>query len=554
MHYGGPSWGVASAYYSNVVREECKQTPGLRFIGERRAWCGYVDAAEAAALRLAARGVRIDMSALPRSADPLTDTAKTKLAPPRPILVPPIAVRDLRDYQGLGVEFLVGHAAEGAILADDVGLGKTVQAIRAARALRGKTIIVVPNFLKSVWTTAITGDKTLTPPTPVGWPGAKFELLGKTKPWPIKPDTQIVIINYDVLYAWADTLIEWQPSTIIFDEAHYLMGGKARRTRSAARISGACANRFGLSATPMTSRPRDLWAPVNIISPGRLGDNPWPYYKLHCGAFTETVHTKTQDRTVWNTKGNSNLDELRKRLEHFMLRRNKTEVALQIPPKTRQIIEVEVDKRFVLAISVALQNDDSLRRALEMASDGKLTDVAQLALGHIEAGHSVVIGCWRRSVAEALADAIRGAGVQEVGVIHGEIPQKKREATIKSKPKLTCITYGTSVGIDLSYADVGIGAELTFVPSDYLQWEGRFARFRQTRNVLVQYIIARGTADELIKDGVLKKLHTRDGALGKSDDKMREDLEGIEKSPAEQLKTLYDRIRAKQAAQEDTDD
>ncbi len=547
MHYGGSSWGIFCGYYSDKVHAECKKTPGLHWTAQRKAWCGYKDAVEAAAYRMRSLGIRIDTHTLD---DALTTVAHDRM---RPILVPALATRDLRDYQSTGVEFIVMHSPEGVILADDVGLGKTVQAIRAARALNGKTIIVVPNFLKSVWVTAILGDKTLTPPTPVGWPGAKFEVLGKTKPWAIHPDTKIVIINYDVLHAWADTLIAWQPSTIIFDECHYLMGEKARRTRSAARIAAACANRIGLSATPMTSRPRDLWAPVNVISPGRFGENPWPYYKMHCNAFTETVQTKMQDRLVWNTKGSSNLDELQKRLSHFMLRRNKSDVSLQIPLKMRQIVEVDVDKRFVLAISVALQNDDSLRRALEMASDGKLGDVAQLVLNHVASGHSVVIGCWRKAVAEALADGIRGAGVKEVGVIHSEINAKKRKALIASKPKVTCITYGTSVGIDLSYADVGVGAELTHVPSDLLQWEGRFARFRQTRNVLVQYIIARGTADELIRDGVLKKLHVLEGSLGKSDNKLREDLAGVEKSPAEQLKTLYDRIRAKQSAQEESE-
>lgn len=547
IHHGGNEWSCFCPYFSPLIKEECRRTPGMRWSPERRAWVGYVDAVDAAARRLVGRGVRIDMSALP--SDEMREASRTMYGTTN--LIAPIATRDLRDYQKIGVEFGVAHAGEGVIIADDVGLGKTLELIRIARALRGKTVIGCPEFLRGVWETGIRGDKALDPPTPVGWPGVTIFHARTTKPSPIPPDTQVVIVNYTILHDWLDTLIEWEPSTLLLDEIHMLMGDKARRTRAAEKLGAACAHRAGASATPMMSRPRDLWAPVNIISAGRLGTDPWAFYKLHCAAFQETIQLKDQARIVWNTKGSSNLEELQRRINFFMLRRTKSEVRLQLPPKQRQIIEVNVDKRFVVAIAAALKSDASLQQALQMASDGKLPDVVQLVLGHVHAGHKVIVGCWRRVIAEAIANAAREAGVASVGVIHGEIPQKKRDAAIKSKPDVTCITYGTSVGIDLSYADVGVAAELTFLPSEMLQWEGRYARFRQKNPVLVQYVVGRGTADELIRDGILRKLRVRTGALGKHDDEMQEDIEAIEKSPAEQLKSLYDRIVADQAQKED---
>ena len=555
-HYGGAEWGIESPSYSPTVHLECKATPGLRWTPERHAWCGYVDGIDAAARRILAKKIRIDVSALPEPGQIPTN------------ILAPIAVTDLRPYQVDGAKFLIGHSASGAFLADEVGVGKTVQALRAARALRGRLLIVCPNFLKNVWEVGLDGDKKLDPPTPAGWPGQKRLILkGTTTAAPDAAsksskaareslaladrlrasdcDTQIVIVNYDILYAWVDVLLAWAPQTVVFDEAHYLMGDKARRTRAAERLTKSIPSRMMLSATPMTSRPRDLWAPVNVLSEGRFGA-PFAYFKKHAAAFQERI---SAERVVWNTKGSSDLPELQRRLSFFMLRRTQEDVALQLPPRTRQIIEVDVERRFQLSMAVALQNDDSLRRALDMAADGKLQDVAQIVLGHVqEGGKKVVVGTWRKAVAEELANALRGAGV-DAHVITGDVSAKKRAEILKAQPEVICATLDSmGVGLDLSFASIGVCAELHYVPSKLVQWEGRIHRFRQKLPTLFQYIIARGTADELIKDMVIRKLHTFSKGVGKSSDKLGDDLSGIEKSPTQVLKGLYERMKAKQKA------
>lgn len=560
-HYGGAEWGIESSSFSPTVRDESKTTPGMRWVGERRSWCGYVDAVDAAATRILAKGLRLDTSTLP-------DPGNLGAAP----VIPVMAFTDLRDYQKVGVTFLVGHAAEGAFLADEVGLGKTLQALRAVRALRGKTVIICPNFLKGVWLTGLEGDSTLDPPTPAGWPGMRVMCLkGTGIDKVIEPgaklsktdrdtadmaaairnnEVDILIINYDILHAWLPVLLAWGPVNLIFDEGHMLMGDKARRTRAAEELARHVPHRMMLTATPMTSRPRDLWAPVNVLSPGRFG-HPFPFFKAHCNAFQERV---SAERVVWNTKGSSRLEELQRRLTFFMLRRTKDDVQLQLPPRQRQIIEVDVERQFVVAMAVALQNDASMRRALDMAADGKLPDVARLALSHVEAGHKIVIGTWRKVVAEALADALIQAGVDSVRVITGDVSPKKRAEILKEQPTVTCMTLDLAMGLDMSYADIGLCAELHVVPSKLIQWEGRLHRFRQKRSTLFQYVIGRGTADEIIRDMVIRKMGTFAEGVGKSSDKLMQDLEGEEKSPVEVLKGLYERMRAKQKAKFYVDD
>ena len=86
-------------------------------------------------------------------------------------------------------------------------------------------------------------------------------------------------------------------------------------------------------------------------------------------------------------------------------------------------------------------------------------------------------------------------------------------------------------------------AELTWEPHELAQFEARAHRFGQKRSVLIQYVIAKGTTDELIADAVIQKLDTINKVIGESRDGLKEDLEGSN-SPIDPLKALYDAFMA----------
>ena len=104
------------------------------------------------------------------------------------------------------------------------------------------------------------------------------------------------------------------------------------------------------------------------------------------------------------------------------------------------------------------------------------------------------------------------------------------------------------MGLDIVLRERGDCAELHYVPSKLVQWEGRLHRFRQKRPTLFQYVIGTGTADELIRDMVIKKMHTFKDGVGKSSDQLMDDLEGGKKTATEVLRGLYARMQAKQKA------
>lgn len=524
-------YGIQSARYSPTVRQECRITPGLEFDRPRRAWCGYIDAVAVAAKRIQASGVPIDTRVLQKSEVPA---------------LPPFDEVSLRDYQIEGVRFLLEHAAEGCLLADSMGIGKSAQALRAAQALRNHTLVVCPAIARMMWTREAAK----------WWPEATPILLSGTRPPPapftadpplLPEGPALLIIHYEILHAWAQALNEIE-LTLILDEVHlHLMSDKSRRSKAVRAISVEAPCRVALSGTPMTGRPRDLWNVIDTLCPGRMGvRSPFPFFYRYCDAKKEQV---TLERTALITTGSSHEEELRERMTYFMLRRTKTDVALELPPKTRQVLEVEVEHNYVANVATALGSDSAMRKALDQAADGKLEDVLKLAIGHLEEDQQIVVFTHRRRIAEVLCEDLLNAGYK-AEFIHGGMALKERERIVAAPPQAICCTIdSTGVAISFAHASVAIFAELDWVPSKLLQAEDRLHRFLQQNPVLIQYVIALGTADELIAAGCIGKLATFEQVIGKTDDGLRGSLEGEEKSDMDILRDLYNRLTA-----EGTDD
>jgi len=529
VSHDGPVWALSSQFYSKPLYRLAKSIPGISWDPTAKAWVGRADAIHTAVKAGRAAGLHI---------------VGDVVIPPS-TLTAPLADKGLRDYQRVGVEFLIAHGQEGVILADDLGLGKTAQAIVAARAIKGRTVVVCPAFVRYVWAKEL--EK--------WWPAARVAHLKGTKPTPIDDTVDVAIINYDVLHAWADLLggplAKWSPAVIVFDELHYCMSPRARRTRAGADLSQIVRYRIGLTGTPMTSRPRDLWSVAEVLTPGRFG-NFFDYGRRYCDGKREQV---TPEKAVWNFDGASRLDELHDRMTYspktpwgFMLRRLKSDVAMELPPLTRQMIEVAVAKPHRAPLASAFSDNTALRRALDTAADGKIADAVSLVKGHLAQGHKVVVLTYRRAIAETIGTSVTlsldGDTRLARATITGDVPQEVRKVIVDAQPNLLCATMdSTSVGIDLSFADVVVFVELDWVPSKLLQCEGRLHRFGQARPVLAQYLIARGTADDYIRRAVLAKLDNFHAAIGKTDDKLVKDLRGLERSGADTLRALYERLK-----------
>jgi len=240
----------------------------------------------------------------------------------------------------------------------------------------------------------------------------------------------------------------------------------------------------------------------------------WGYASKNCdGHKIDVSGPENTTKTVWDFDGRSNLKELRQRLDWFCLRRTKREVLKELPALQRQIIDVAVPPKNRIAATAQMVGDKRrMRAALDSAADGKLKSVLELVKAHLEAGQRVVVGTYRRAVCERIATTL--AETAPTQFIHGGIPLTRRQKIINELARtegaccLVANIDATSTGVDLTFAGVVVLAELVWEPRDLVQFEARVHRFgaSETEPVLVQYVIARGTGDELILQAVINKL------------------------------------------------
>lgn len=258
-------------------------------------------------------------------------------------------------FQKAGIEYAIER--QRTLIADPPGLGKTIQAVGVHNVVMcQKILIVCPASLKYNWerewlkwdvhglTVGIAHSKSRTKTKD-----------GITERWTEYnwPDTQVIIINYDMLDTFDDEVkaIEWD--LLICDEAHLLKSRKARRTlcvfggrRPGKRSTGRKAKTYTeivatrslfLTGTPILSRPAELWTLIRACDRTGLGRNWNDYVERYCAAF--------YDGFGYDTTGASNLDELNRLLrERFMVRRDKKSVLKELPDKTRELIMITADK------------------------------------------------------------------------------------------------------------------------------------------------------------------------------------------------------------------
>lgn len=427
-------------------------------------------------------------------------------------------------FQQAGVEFLMGRA--NALLADEMGLGKTIQAIGVinADATIAKVLVVCPASLKLNWKAEITKWQTRGLTVGVAT-GKEF------------PDTQVVVINYDITAKHADSIhgVAWD--LLILDEAHYVKNPDAKRTstllgkwnRDASKVLPAVKARrkIAITGTPIPNRPKELFGLLNFLAPGAFGGF-LTYAKQYCAAY--------QDAYGWQTDGASNLDELQSRLRStVMVRRLKDEVLKELPAKIRQIIPMEgfealvkQEQELLAKLGVDPESDwdafvaslragavfeemSALRKKLALA---KAPAVIEHVRDLLESGESkVIVMAHHKDVVDLITAAFDGAVVK----VDGGTPVEARQAAVEqfqTNPEVKVFVgniIAAGVGLTLTASRTVVFAELDWVPGNVVQAEDRAHRIGQQDTVLIQYLVVDGSLDSRLaqvlqsKAGVIRQ-------------------------------------------------
>lgn len=432
----------------------------------------------------------------------------------------------LYDFQKTGVDFI--HRNMGTcLLADQMGVGKTIQALFYLKeAGLSQVLVVCPASVTYKWKAEAER-----------WVDMEAEVLatGKQK----IGDVPIHIMSYAIMTARAKELSATLWDLVIFDECHQIKSQAAKRTLGAQLLTAK--RKLFLSGTPLLNRPIEMFTTLNMIDSLQF-DNYWKFAKRYCAAY------KHPRLGFWVVDGQSNLDELRKRLEPIMLRRTKQEVLKDLPDMTRSIVPVAIDNkteyRQVLSdLKAWLRKNGKTNRATaltkigylrQVTGKGKITSIVELAqeiLASNPTGKLVVYAHFKDTVS-AIRDALKEYGVD---TIVGEDSQTKRQATVasfqtKQIPRVLVISSAGGEGIDLFRADSIIFAELPWNPSGLEQAESRLHRNGQKLPVTSYIMLAQDTIDTHVynlinhKAQVIGELIDTDSIETQIMDKLLEDV------------------------------
>ncbi|TMQ10692.1 MAG: DEAD/DEAH box helicase, partial [Deltaproteobacteria bacterium] len=221
---------------------------------------------------------------------------------------------ELRPYQQRGLDWLAfcRDAGLGCVLADDMGLGKTIQALAV---IRGRTLVVSPTSVLFNW---LAETRRFRPDLRVAtYRGARRSL---------ETDADVVLTSYPLLRNDSDVLAGVTWDTVVLDESQTIKNPDSQVARAAYRLKARW--RLTLSGTPIENRLDELWSQLHFTNPGLLGSR-----------------TDFQDRWAEpiGLGDAATAARLRERIRPFVLRRMKSEVARDLPPRTDALMYVELD-------------------------------------------------------------------------------------------------------------------------------------------------------------------------------------------------------------------
>lgn len=436
--------------------------------------------------------------------------------------------KKLYHHQKDGVKFLLSR--NGCILADDMGLGKSIQGIIAALESGANRILVVcPSSVKINWKREINvfcDDVTIV----------------NSRVWPNKIG-KFTIINYDILKNFhtlgngkkkdpEDPVLELNRhlvnskfDLIIIDEAHALKNNKSIRGEIITDlvVKYKIPKAWLLTGTPVANRPMDFFNLLRIIR-APIAEN-WHYFAIRYCDGKKMFRTlkNGKKKQIWLTDGASNLDELAAKTKNLVLRRLKEEV-LDMPDKIitpvyheltdKQRSEYErlwegyLEKRIEEKKRGPIQRDlvelILLRKFIAMEA---IPETIEMAENAIDMGKKVIIFT---NFTDELLELAEHFGKKCV-THYGQMSDKEKQRSVDDFQNNCDIRIfignikSAGVGITLTESNVVIFNSFDWVPGFNEQAEDRAYRIGQKNSVNVYYQLFEDTISIRMLDVVRNK-------------------------------------------------
>jgi SWI/SNF-related matrix-associated actin-dependent regulator 1 of chromatin subfamily A len=417
----------------------------------------------------------------------------------------------------VGVRF-TELAGGRCLIGDDMGIGKTIQALAYASLHEElwPVLVVCPASVKYNWAKEI--EAWLREPSYQVVNGYKGDL----------EDKAFTIVNYDLMDKRKEQLLDMDFNLVIFDESHFLKNNTAKRTKASLEIGKKSKSVLCLSGTAITSRPEEYFTTLNLLRPIEFPS--WlRYVQRYCNAY--------HNGYGWDTRGSSNTDELHAISRDFVIRRLKKEVMEELPDKIRQNFMVKPsvsDMKGYKDLQSSWLDDYRLHKENHTLPKGfvlnMLTDLrhncgvikARPAIEWVHeyvysTGRPVVVYTHHKDVMQTVCDSVNDDLVLET--ISGADHSKKRAETIErfqngSVDVLVCNILAANMGITLTKADTVLFVEREWVPATEEQAEDRVNRIGQdSQSVHAVYLCVANTIDERFAHIVSQKREVVKGIL-----------------------------------------
>ncbi|MFI8778303.1 SNF2-related protein [Brachybacterium paraconglomeratum] len=449
--------------------------------------------------------------------DPLR-TLEHRPAPP----LPRVLQAELRPYQREGFAWLamLFDQGLGGVLADDMGLGKTVQTLALIAHAREQSpsappfLVVAPASVLPVWRREAERFA----------PGLRVRVLEGTsasRGGAAEEDLEgvdLVVTSYAVLRLDEELFASHRFQGFVLDEAQFVKNRRSRTHLAAKRVRAGM--RLAITGTPMENSLDDLWAILDLVAPGLLG--------------TAIGFRKRFTLPIATGEAPQRMEQLRRRIRPFLLRRTKELVAKELPEKHEEVLTVTLSPEHRAVYDSVLQRERkkvlglidtdldrsrfivfrSLTLLRMLALDPSLVDAEEYAdvpSSKLEAlfdrleevigdGHRVLLFSQFTTYLDRVAGELSARGID---FAHLDGSTRDRDAAVSGfrdgdAPVFLISLKAGGFGLTLTEADYVFLLDPWWNPAAENQAVDRAHRIGQDRQVMVYRMIAEDTIEEKV--------------------------------------------------------
>lgn len=442
------------------------------------------------------------------------------------------------DYQLQTARTVLRRMRGRGILADEVGLGKTIEAglVLSELRMRGladRVLVIVPAGLVDQWRDEL--ERKFGLPTAIARSGSTMAPeAGLDRPITI---ASLATARRDPLLS---RLTEAGWDLVIFDEAHRLRNPQSASGKLARRLRARYL--LMLTATPVENRLSDLYQLVSLVAPGLLG-TPAEFRAKHGAASLESKPR--------------NIEELRVRTRDVMVRHRRSDVAVMLPQRLAETVLVtpgadeaalyaDIVRRVRAAATgsgrtrLALRGltrlagsspaaaaptlakhgwNDLAERARAIGEPDKVRVLVDLLRQHTTRGDKVLVFTGFRQTLDLLVAAVERAGLS-TAVYHGSLTRTDKEAAIASfraEAPILLSTESAGEGRNLQFCHLMVNFDLPWNPMQIEQRLGRLHRVGQEHDVTLTNLVSRGSVEQRVMHVLEAKINLFELVVGELD-------------------------------------